>query len=96
MGAVPAIQAAKAATSTIPIVFVTGDDPVRLDLVASLNRPGGNVTGIRPLNQQMEGKRLAILDELVPKAAGIAVLVDPSNPRADIQLDEVGVAAAVV
>jgi putative tryptophan/tyrosine transport system substrate-binding protein len=93
VGAVPAIQAAKAATSTIPIVFVTGDDPVRLGRVASLNRPGGNVTGISPLNQQMEGKRLAILDELVPKEAAIAVLVDPSNPRADIQLDEVGVAA---
>ena len=94
VGAVPAIQAAKAATSTIPIVFVTGDDPVRLGLVASLNRPGGNVTGISPLNQQLEGKRLAILDELVPKAAAIAVLVDPGNPRADIQLDDVGVAAA--
>jgi putative tryptophan/tyrosine transport system substrate-binding protein len=94
VGAVPAIQAAKAATSTIPIVFVTGDDPVRLGLVASLNRPGSNVTGISPLNQQLEGKRLAILDELVPKATAIAVLVDPSNPRADIQLDEVGVAAA--
>ena len=80
VGAVPAIQAAKAATSIIPIVFVTGDDPVRLGLVASLNRPGSNVTGISPLNQQMEGKRLAILDELVPKAAAIAVLVDPSNP----------------
>ena len=96
VGAVPAIRAAKAATSTIPIVFVTGDDPVRLGLVASLNRPGGNITGISPLNQQLEAKRLEILHALVPKTTAIAMLVNPNNPRIDIQLKDIEVAASIL
>jgi ABC-type uncharacterized transport system substrate-binding protein len=92
-GAVQAIQAAKAATSTIPIVFVTGDDPVRRGLVASMNRPGGNVTGVSPLTQQMEAKRLNILHQLLPQGAVIAMLVTKSNPSLELQLQEAADAA---
>jgi len=92
-GAVQAIQAAKAATSAIPIVFVTGDDPVRLGLVASLNRPGGNVTGVSALTQSMEAKRMDILHQLLPKTAVIAMLANRNNPSAALQLKEVADAA---
>ena len=87
-GAVQAIQAAQAATSTVPIVFVTGDDPVRRGLVASMNRPGGNATGVTPLTQQMEAKRLNILHQLLPQGAVIAMLVTRSNPSVALQLQE--------
>jgi putative ABC transport system substrate-binding protein len=95
-GAVQAIQAAKDATSTIPIVFVTGDDPVRLGLVASLNRPGGNLTGISALTQAMEAKRLDILDKLMPKSTAIAMLANPSNPSVGLQLNEAAAAAGAL
>ena len=79
-GGFRSIAAIQAATTTIPIVFAVAEDPVRLGLVASLARPGGNLTGINFLNDELVAKRLQILRELVPGAARVAVLVNPSGP----------------
>src|SRR5690242_3106977 len=77
--------AAKAATSTIPIVFAIGADPVKSGLVASLNQPGGNLTGMSFFTNQMESKRLGLLHEIAPKAELIGVLLNPNNPFFDNQ-----------
>jgi putative ABC transport system substrate-binding protein len=89
------VLAAKAATSSIPIVFVSGADPVKAGLVASLNRPGGNITGVSPLLSALGSKRLELLHLLVPKAAVIGVLVNP-NYDADAQVRDVQTAADTI
>ncbi len=88
--------AAKAATTTIPIVFTGSDFPVKVGLVASLNRPGGNVTGASLFTSEVEAKKLALLRELVPKAPVIALLVNPTNPSADTDTADVQKAAGLV
>lgn len=84
-GGPPAAKAAKAATETIPIVFTVGDDPVKLGLVAGLNRPGGNATGINVISNEIEAKRLGLLREVMPAAHTIAVLLNPTSPSFDTQ-----------
>ena len=91
----PAI-AAKTATSTIPIVFLTGTDPVRLGLVTSFNHPGGNATGVTFINSGLDGKRLGLLHELLPQATVIASLLDPSYPASASQLKDLHDAAGAL
>jgi putative ABC transport system substrate-binding protein len=85
--------AAKAAITTIPIVFLSGADPVQTGLVGSLNRPGGNVTGVYVFTSAVEGKRLGLLCEMVPTAKEIAVLLNPTNPAAGSKLNDIQEAA---
>jgi putative ABC transport system substrate-binding protein len=85
--------AAKAATSTIPVVFGTGDDPVRLGLVASLNRPGGNTTGVYVFTSRLGAKRLSLIRALLPKPGLIAFVVNPNNLSTAIQVKEMQQAA---
>jgi putative tryptophan/tyrosine transport system substrate-binding protein len=92
-GALPATVAAKQATATIPIVFVMGADPVKQGIVESLARPGGNLTGVTQLYGALGGKRLELLRDLMPAAATIAVLSNPSNPNARNHLGDVRAAA---
>jgi putative ABC transport system substrate-binding protein len=88
-----AALAAKAVTTTIPVVFVIGGDPAKLGLVESFNRPGGNITGVSFLLTKLESKRLGLLHELVPHATEIAVLINPTQPNASDQVNEVKKAA---
>ena len=89
----PAALAAKAATAKIPIVFGVGDDPIQIGLVASLNRPGANLTGINFLSRELAAKRLALLREMVPTANRVTVLVDPTFPTTAAMLQDVITAA---
>jgi putative tryptophan/tyrosine transport system substrate-binding protein len=89
----PAVPAAKAATTTIPIVFNFGGDSVAAGLVASLNRPGGNLTGVTTLNVELGPKRLELMHELVPAATVMALLINPTNPNAEILSRDLGAAA---
>ena len=92
----PSAVAAKAATSTVPIVFVMGADPVKLGVVASLNRPGGNATGISQYYGALGAKRLELLRELVPSAALIAIISNPKNPNAEDHLNDIQAAAQTI
>ena len=93
IGGTPVALAAKAATSTIPIVFVIGSDPVKLGLVASFNRPDGNVTGVSQFASALVSKRLELIRELVPTVVSLTVLINPSNPNAESVLNEAKAAA---
>ena len=92
----PAALATKAATSTIPIVFTTADDPIRLGLVASLNRPGGNVTGVNNLLVELGSKQLGLIRELAPVTSKIAVLMNPNFPGSERQLRDAEAAARMI
>ena len=92
-GAEPSVLAAKAATSTIPIVFVVGSDPVKLSLVASYNSPGGNATGVNILTTNLDVKRLGLLNELIPSTKLLGVLINPNFPYAQDQLGQLDAAA---
>ena len=89
----PAALAAKAATAVIPIVFETAGDPIRLGLVASLNRPGRNITGVTQLSSELVSKRLGLLHDLIPTATIIGLLVNPTDPRVETQTRDMQEAA---
>ena len=92
-GGAPAALAAKSATTTIPIVFEMGADPIAMGLVGSLSRPGGNLTGVTSLSVEVTPKRLEFLHEAIPTAAVFAVLINPTSPTADSQLRNLQAAA---
>jgi putative ABC transport system substrate-binding protein len=96
IGGAPAVLAAKAATSSIPIVFNVGADPIQLGLVSNFNRPGGNITGVAMMTLEIETKRLELLHELAPTSAPIAILLNPSNAQAQSQEREIQRAAGVI
>jgi putative ABC transport system substrate-binding protein len=87
------IRALKALTTTIPLVFAMGEDPVKEGLVASLNKPGGNVTGFVSLENQLDAKRLALLHDTAPRAGALGFLVNPTHPNAEVEIEDTRVAA---
>jgi putative ABC transport system substrate-binding protein len=95
-GGIPSVAAAKSVTSTIPIVFTLGSDPVKLGFVASLNRPGGNITGVYFFTASIDDKRLGLLHDMVPAAARFAALVNPKNPNIAGRLKGLEAAARVI
>jgi putative ABC transport system substrate-binding protein len=95
-GSPPAILAAKAASATIPIVFSMGEDPVKEGFVASMSRPGGNITGFSHFANQLAGKRIGLLRDIVPKAAAFALLVNPNNPNGEADTKDVQAAADTI
>jgi putative ABC transport system substrate-binding protein len=95
-GTAASVLAAKAATTTIPIVFRTGGDPIELGFVASLNQPGGNVTGINAMSLEVGAKRVGLLHELLPHAVRLAVLFNPNDPNADQYTKDLQVAASTI
>jgi len=92
-GGEPSAFAAKAATKTVPIIFVIGDDPVRLELIATFNRPGGNATGVSLMASALGSKRLELICELVPDAGTVGLLVNPNNVTAEAHTQDVQAAA---
>src|SRR5215207_8804067 len=96
VGSVPSPLAAKAATSTIPIVFIVGGDPIKFGLVTSLSQPGANVTGVTVMSATLTAKRLELLRELAPNAGAIACLVNPNSPEAQTQLEDIRAAAHAI
>ncbi len=94
----PAAKATKGATNTIPIVMATGSDPVRVGLVASLSRPGGNVTGVATLDSELQPKRLGLLREMIPGVSRVGLLVDPNSPSSTQQheLEQAGQALGIL
>jgi len=92
-GGTPSARAAKEATATTPIVFVIGDDPVKVGLTASFNRPGANLTGVSFLTGELGAKRLGLICELVPKATAVSVLLNPNDPAAEPHRQDVYTAA---
>jgi putative tryptophan/tyrosine transport system substrate-binding protein len=92
----PAALAAKAATDTVPLVFTAGDDPVKMGLVAAINRPGGNATGVNPIVTSLDDKRLALLKELVPSAKHIAVLMNPNLPDVSSHIAKLQAASRLI
>jgi putative ABC transport system substrate-binding protein len=96
VGTTQSVRAAKAATTTIPVVFSFGGDPVQFGIVANLNRPGGNITGVTSLNAELGAKRLGLLHELIPGAAHIALLVDPNSPATPSLITDLQAEAASI
>ena len=96
VGGVTSALAAKAATTTIPIVFLAADDPVKFGLVTSLSRPGGNATGLNLLTSELTTKRLELIRALVPTASVVAVLVNPRSPKSEPQSKDIERAAGAV
>jgi putative ABC transport system substrate-binding protein len=96
LGGIPAALAAKSATTTIPVVFQSGADPVKMGLVASLAQPGGNMTGASNLDVELGPKQLEILHELIPTATSIALLVNPANPNTQTASKDMQAAARIL